>query len=197
VSDFFEPPPLPPEPEREYFPPPWVAPPANVLGGIVQMQLTLVRNESLAVAVMDARAYPTGLEFTVSVRRRRKGRTRLEAPPLWWDRPLRGEIPPELLRFGVQFADGRKATSLTFPHRPDEEPSGPVLAPRSGSGGGAQWDHGFWLYPLPPSGPLAFVCEWPSEGIELTRQEVDAEVVREAAGRAEVLWEDEAKHLQS
>jgi hypothetical protein len=35
------------------------------------------------------------------------------------------------------------------------------------------------------------VCEWPSEGIELTRQEIDAHIIRNAADRAEVLWEDE------
>ncbi len=35
------------------------------------------------------------------------------------------------------------------------------------------------------------MCEWPTQGIELTRQEIDAGVLREAAEQAEQLWEDE------
>jgi hypothetical protein len=192
VSDFFEPPPPPPEPEREYHPPPWLAPPANVLGSAVPLQLMLARTESVVVAVLGATAYPTGVELTVSVRRRGKGRTALEEPPFGLHRPLRGQIPDEVLRFGVQFADGRKATSLgAFRRPPEEAPAHPVLTPHGGGGGGGQWNFSFWLYPLPPAGPLAFVCEWPSEGIELTRHEIDAELIRESAGRAKVLWEQE------
>jgi hypothetical protein len=189
MNDFFEPPPPPPE-QPEYRPPPWLAPPANVLGGTVPLQLVIGRSEQVAVAVMNARAYTSGLEFTVSVRRPR-GRSALEEPPFGCRPVTRGTIEPEILRFGVQFSDGRKATSLGgFVHRTEEEPPGPILVMRGGGGGGGQWDHGFWLYPLPPAGPLAFVCEWPSEGIELTRQEIDADLVREAAERAEVLWEE-------
>jgi hypothetical protein len=192
VSGFFEPPPPPPEPEPEYHPPPWIAPPANVLGSVVPLQLLLARTSEVAVGVAGATAYPTGLDLTVLVRRRGKGRTALEEPPFGF-RPARDEIPAEVLRFGVQFADGRKATSLGgFPRPLQQEPPHPVLTPHGGGGGGGRWDFGFWLYPLPPAGPIAFVCEWPSEGIGIVRQEIDAEVIREAAKRAQVLWEDES-----
>jgi hypothetical protein len=191
VSDFFEPPPPPPQPEP-FRPPPWLGPPRNVLGVAVPVRFVLARTESVAVAVVDATAYPIGLEFRVAVRRRGGEREVWEEPLGLHPRLRGGEIPPELLRMGVQFSDGRKATSLAgFPHRPDEEPSRPVLVSRGGGGGGGHWDYGFWLYPLPPQGPLAFVCEWPSEGIDLTRHEIDGELIRGAAGRAEVLWEDE------
>jgi hypothetical protein len=43
-------------------------------------------------------------------------------------------------------------------------------------------------WPLPP--PLALVCEWPAAGIPLTRQDIDAGKVREAAQRAQVIFED-------
>jgi hypothetical protein len=190
VSDFFEPPPPPPEPEREYHPPPWLAPPPNILGAVVPLQLLLARRDALAVVLEGATAYSTGVELALSVRRPR-GRTALEEPPLGLHCRYRGELPDDVLRFGIQFADGRKATSIRgFPVRPDEEPSHPVLVPRGGGGGGSRWDYAFWLYPLPPPGALAFVCEWPSEGIELTREEIDADVIRDAAERATVLWED-------
>ena len=39
-----------------------------------------------------------------------------------------------------------------------------------------------------PPGPLAFVCEWPARGIALSRAEVDANLVPDAAKHAETLW---------
>jgi hypothetical protein len=42
--------------------------------------------------------------------------------------------------------------------------------------------------PIPPPGQLAFVCEWPALQIPLTRATLDAEVIRDAARRAVVLW---------
>jgi hypothetical protein len=192
VSDFFEPPPPPPEPEREYRPPPWIAPPGNILGTALPLQLVLARTDAVAVAVQRATAYPTGVESMVSVRRRGKGRTALEEPPLGFHHELGGKLMDDVLRFGVQFSDGRKATSLGgFPRPHDKEPSHPVLTPCGGGGGGSRWDFGFWLYPLPPPGPLALVCEWPSEGVPLTRVEIDASLIREAAENANELWEDE------
>jgi hypothetical protein len=189
VSDFFEPPPPPPEPEP-YRQPPWVGPPSNVLGVAVPLRLLLARTADVAVAVVDATAYPTGLEFRVMVRRRERDRLAFD-DPLGFHGLHRGELAPDVLRFGVQLSDGSKATSLDGFPPARVEPPGPVLMRRGGGGGGGQWDLGFWLYPLPPPGPLAFVCEWPSESIGLTRQEIDADVIRAAADRAEVLWEEE------
>jgi hypothetical protein len=47
------------------------------------------------------------------------------------------------------------------------------------------------VWPLPPAGTLAFVCEWPLRGIVETRAEIDAAPILEAAGRAEVLWPED------
>jgi hypothetical protein len=46
----------------------------------------------------------------------------------------------------------------------EAEPEGPV--PSQGGGGGSDdyWESSFWLWPLPPPGPLAFVVEWPAKG---------------------------------
>ena len=101
-----------------------------------------------------------------------------------------GELPPELLRFGVEFADGPKGTTTGGPGTAAEgdPPAGPLLMPRDGGGGGDRWDQSFWLWPLPPPGPVAFVVEWPSEGIELTRHEVDAAPILEASKGSTTLW---------
>jgi hypothetical protein len=99
----------------------------------------------------------------------------------------------EILRFGVQLADGSKATTVgggRWPG-PDQEASGRMLTPHGGSGGGARWDMSFWLWPLPPPGALVFAVEWPSEGIPETRVEIDASPVRDAAARSEELWAEQ------
>jgi hypothetical protein len=38
---------------------------------------------------------------------------------------------------------------------------------------------------------LALVCEWPAAGIPLTRHEIDARLILDAAARAEVIFSDE------
>jgi hypothetical protein len=59
-----------------------------------------------------------------------------------------------------------------------------------GGGGGSSWSFSFWAWPLPPEGPLAFVVEWPKQGIELTQTEIDSALIRDAAKRAQILWPD-------
>jgi hypothetical protein len=64
------------------------------------------------------------------------------------------------------------------------------MFPLGGGGGGGRWSHANWVWPLPPPGPLTFVCEWPGLDIPLTRVAMDAERIRDAGGRAELLWPD-------
>jgi hypothetical protein len=100
-------------------------------------------------------------------------------------------IPPELLRLGVQFSDGRKATNVggrLFGHG---RPSGPLMFGGGGGGGGGRWNQHQWVWPLPPPGPMRIVCEWPAADIPLTTTEFDAQLVLDAATRAQVIFSDE------
>jgi hypothetical protein len=36
-----------------------------------------------------------------------------------------------------------------------------------------------------------FVCQWPAAGIELTRKEIDAQLLSDAAKRAQVIFADD------
>ena len=50
----------------------------------------------------------------------------------------------------------------------------------------------WWAWPLPPAGPLEFVCEWPPFGIAESRTGIDAQLILDAARRSVRLWpEDE------
>jgi hypothetical protein len=108
------------------------------------------------------------------------------------------ELPAEILRFGVEFSDGRKATTVgghpaweIDEANGEGEPPQPVLSERSGGGSDGSWEQEFWLWPLPPPGPFAFVAEWLSEEIELTRREVDASVFLDPAQDSELLWPEQ------
>jgi hypothetical protein len=165
----------------------------------------LAKTDSVAIAVLGVAAFRKGIDFRLSVRRRprqRDAEDEEDIDPFFEWHPLRRQVrpgqdlPPELLRFGVQFSDGRKATTVGLFEteglvRPPEAPPSPVLMQGGGHGGGGEWESDFWLWPLPPPGPFAFVVEWPREQIALTRQEVDADIFVDASSRSEVLWPEQ------
>lgn len=194
---FFEPPPPPPEPSQASAPAPeWIGPPENVLPASFPLDLVLARTGELALFVRSGRAYPHGFEFTFGLRTRRSREQRAEDPMMGWHAARRGQFDDSMLRFGIAFADGRKAT--IFDGRPwwgdPDNPPAPeiVLMQRGGGGGGTSWNVDFWAWPLPPEGEVEFVAEWPSEGIKLTRLSIDSQVIRDAAARAVTLWPERA-----
>lgn len=187
---FFEPLPPLPEPSPQPPTPEWFGPPENVLPASFPLDLVLTRTDDLALAVHSGRAYERGFEFTLAIYTR-KQRDRHD-PMLGWHAARQTGMDDHVLRFGIAFADGRKATVFDQ-HRWWGDPENPqvpdiVLSQRGGGGGGRNWDFKFWAWPLPPDGELAFVAEWPSEGVELVRAETDSSVVRDAAAHATTLW---------
>lgn len=83
-------------------------------------------------------------------------------------------LPPGVLHFGVQFADGREATNLDDKSAVTDGSQGPLLVFNGLSGGGGRIDFEQWLWPLPPPGPLAFFCVWSARGVTATRYELEA-----------------------
>lgn len=201
MSSFFEPPPPLPEPPQRPERRPWAGARDAVIGRTVALNLVIGRSDKAALWIPAVTAFPDGFEFDVELR----GRIDEEEfghPFFVAHHPRRRRrtpeegLDPELLRLGIQFSDGRKATNIEnrmrfpMPGEPDEPPEGPVLFPRGGGGGDGRWSQGFWVWPLPPEGPLAFVCEWPAADIPETRNDIDSALVRNAAAEAEILWSD-------
>jgi hypothetical protein len=187
---FFQAPPPPPEPEPRARTP-WDGPANNVLGIVVPVNMVLAQAPRAAVTLGSISAYPDGFEFDYLIRTQEEELGRSLTEHLH-HRHLGTELPDDLFRFGVEFADGTRLTSLEsrlpFGHG---ERAGPAMTPRGGGGNFARWEGNWWVTPLPPPGRLEFVCEWPAAGIALTRAEIDAGAVLEAAARAITLWEDD------
>ncbi len=176
---------------------PQIAPrrPDNLIGVPLSLQIHLVRTPQAAVTVQDILAFPMGFEFRVVAQFRPSGEV--------WD-PMHGlaflrgkpgdpygKLSDEHLRFGIQFADGSKATNVgppvvSFP----AGTQGPALQAGAGGATASRAETTYWAWPLPPPGPLAFVCEWPKFDVALTRSEIDAALLRAAAERATELWLD-------
>jgi hypothetical protein len=145
-------------------------------------ELLLARSEQAEVWVDYLDAYPEGFELEIrastSVAYHELARDGERGPDVFgrhW--PIAGErgdvLPPQLLRIGVQFADGRTATNIG---EHDHPVGGPVMLPLRGGGrsGGAEsrFHQGYWISPLPPPGPVGVVCEWPAVEIPVARQEI-------------------------
>lgn len=47
------------------------------------------------------------------------------------------------------------------------------------------------MWPLPPSGPLSFVSEWPAAGIPLSRAQIEGQSIIDAATRAQTIFPDQ------
>jgi hypothetical protein len=156
--------------------------------GIVPVELVVARTDTDAVLVTGLRAYPTGLEFTLSVR------PRSDQPDPPRPDPDRPHDPFECfrdLRLDLRFADGHTPSNdprfwpRTFE---TEQPDRPFLYYHGAGGCDGHWGSGHWLWGLPPPGPLAFVCRWPAGGVLAAGVEIDARLVLEAAGRATAVW---------
>jgi hypothetical protein len=191
---FFEPPPPPPPPEPSPPPPRWFGPRDNELPSSFPLDLVIARNDDVAIFVHGGRAYRDGFDFMLAFRLRQPMRGRAHDPVMAWHGAGEGTLDDSVLRFGIAFADGRKATVFdrfrtSWPAAGEQgTPPEIVLAQRGGGGGGGAWEMRFWVWPLPPAGLLAFVVEWPSQGVALTEATVETEPIRAAADRAEELW---------
>jgi hypothetical protein len=183
---------------------PWLGPPRYALPAAVPEPFLLFSSDRLAIAMQDVGVFATGVSFTlVSVLHAAFARTAeaREVIEREFGLPPRfGGGRNDFLRFGVLFSDGGKATNLddetSFAQlgldedadEPVEPPAGPVLNGGTGNHFGSRSEDEYWLWPLPPPGPVTFVCEWPVFQVPETRLEIDAAVFHAAAHSAREIW---------
>jgi hypothetical protein len=178
-------------PAPEPAPPPrhhaWEPPDAELPGIVPIDTLMLARTDRVAVAVTGMSAFAEGIEIFLTARIRPSAEHPEEHLP---GGPRDLAASRRSFRFGLQFSDGGKAAGSPGGGRPDRdsEPAGPVLYPFAGGGGPHSLISRSWTWPLPPAGPLEFVCEWPALGIAESRVGIDAQLILDAAQRSIRLW---------
>jgi hypothetical protein len=183
------------EPRR----PSWFGPPEDELGTVVPQGVVIAQSNRAVVALSHAVAYSTGASFDFFATARSLGRS--EANRVFHEQHMfeEQELPATLLRIGFEFADGRRVSNLGGWHthrklmNPDAEPDGPLLLPHAGGGGNSgagqvTMKPGYWLWPLPPSGPPRVSCEWPFVDIALTTVEIEGSTLLDASRHIRRLW---------
>ena len=191
---FFEPPPAreepPPSPQPE-----WLQPPDNELGIGLPFRRVVVRTDAIAIVVDSLVVYSTGFSFRLAGRSRPEagGQARAGFDLMFHPRREPGELMSQLL-LGVEFADGRKATSLNFGPPQDDQPT---ITNRGGGSSGGRFDTDYWVWPLPPPGDLALLLQWDGQGIPLTRVDLTVAAIQEAAGASEPLWPERSSDAGS
>jgi hypothetical protein len=189
-------------PERS----PWSGPPPLETGVVLAVERMVARSANVVVRVPVIRAFRPGCMIDVEIVSRQGALSDDD----WWDLHLSahrglfgshggGRLPDKLLRLGVRYADGTKATTIEQHRRQTtasaDPPAGPLLSWSPGSSGMHGRELGFsgfglWLWPLPPAETFEFAVEWPSGGIELTFAELDGAAIVAAAGRSGTYWPD-------
>jgi hypothetical protein len=160
---------------------PWDPPVAEFPRVAKPDALLLVRTDVVAVAVEAVWAFKEGFEFWVKAVFRDRG------PAL--------ELEPneESLHFGLQFADGRKvANTGRAPGPAGSVATQLLLRPINFGGGIYHQKRSYWVWPLPPPGPLAFVCEWRVFDIQEQRAEVEAQLILDAAQHSMEVWPEDS-----
>lgn len=143
--------------------------------------LGVARTEKVAVAVIGVWAFKAGFEFWMSARFH-------HAQP-----PVSGDMAPhESVHIGVQFADGRKVANFSRgpAQAPGAEP-GVVLWPVGFGGGRRYRSWSYWVWPMPPPGPVTFVYEWVAAGLGEVRASLDARLILDATAHSVRLWAED------
>jgi hypothetical protein len=155
----------------------WRPPAGQYPAPALTSAIELARTDEVALAIIAILAYTTGFEFYLTARYRRHGAA------------LRLDAEFGGLRFGLQFADGRKATNVrSVPDPAGSEQAGLTLSPTSFGGGQRHRSRWYWVWPLPPPGPVTFICEWADHGIGERSAVVDGQDILAAAARSIWLW---------
>ncbi len=167
-----------------------ISPPPHELPVTLAVPLVVGRGQDVVVALTAVQVYREGISLEVLVRMS-------TSPP---GRSLSqliaggaGAGRESRLLLGVEFPDGRSAVAGDRLERyfGNERAEGePRLTAYRGMGGveDTAWDQQYWLAPVPPAGPLAFVCTWPAGNIPVTRTVLEGVDLPAAAAGSTLLW---------
>lgn len=163
---------------------PQSGPPADEVGALALSGFVLARTAEVVVAVRGVTAYSDGLHLAMVVLFADHTRTEDLAYSL-----QEYSRSPGRFRLGLAFADGRLAVSGQRATPDVEQPDAAAQLKLLGSvHSGLIWSGEYWLWPLPPPGPLTVGCRWPDRGIPETVVQVDPAPLLAAAAASRSVW---------
>ncbi|MFI7700406.1 hypothetical protein [Nonomuraea sp. NPDC049480] len=178
------------------------------MGAVMVSGLVVARNPNVAITLPTIQAFSNGCLMNVDIVMKRRTLSpddfqalQLSVYPHMVTGASSGRLPDNLLRFGVRFADGTKATTIgqRFDRTeiPQDPPPGPRLSwlfggmsMRSGDEDAGVVSVDLWLWPSPPRETFELGVEWPAGGIELSIVELDGAAIASAAQRSVPYWPD-------
>jgi len=163
---------------------PQSGPPGDEVGMLALSSFVLARTPEVVVAVRGITAYSDGLHLALVVISADHVRTEDVAYSL-----QEFSRSPGRFRIGLAFSDGRKVTSGQRDSPDIEERSAAQLTLLGAGQQGLLWSGEYWLWPLPPAGPLIVGCRWPDRGIPETLVQIDPEPLLRAAALSRSVWE--------
>ncbi|HET7466097.1 MAG TPA: hypothetical protein VFL29_05480 [Candidatus Dormibacteraeota bacterium] len=182
-------------PVREGSPPRpnWSGPPDDEIGVAVPARMVLASQPRLIIAFTDCVAYSNGFTFGIAMRSKDPIRTGFGP-----------HEPDEKAGFniGIRYSDGRDSRRPGFGPSPElmnyfqewsegkdpPEPQGPVIGPMSGSASDTRWDYHYFVWPLPPDGPITITCRWPARGLHAAGKELNGTAIRAAGLKSKSVW---------
>lgn len=168
-----------------------ISPPDNEIPTVVPVNTVLGRSADAVIALVGVEAFTTGWSFRLAIRTRMGAASveRISRVLSGHPDPDHGD-PDERLLLGVEFADGRRASTLDLGMFPDPtgDPDAPIMSPCGGGGDHRSHNLDFWMAPLPPGGDLLLVCVCAPLQIPETRIALDGEAIARAGAAATVLW---------
>lgn len=182
---FFRRPPPPRPALQRQVPRPWNPPEAEFPAIVPIDTMQLGRSEQAAIAIIGIAACTQGFEIFMARCLRPDG-PGLDQDPTPAMLRRRNTGPLSRPFFSLLFSDGR--TAVSDGPRGESEPAGPILRAHGGGGSSHSQFLRWWAWPLPPAGPLEFICQWPMYGIAETRVGIDAQLILDAARRSVRLW---------
>lgn len=202
---------MPPVPSQ----PCWLQAPDDVIGGEIAEHFVLTKNDWFAVVVSRIVAYPVGFSMNTIVLARPG--TRLPDNGSRLGRPDQSRTGLRMATFdsgphpldeedglvlSLQFADGSPATAQGAHRRHQrfesypkealaamERPPHPFIDQTGGGFTSTRHERWYWVAPLPPPGQLKLVIHWKAAMLRDTETAIDAQVILDAAGRANRIWE--------
>ena len=152
------------------------------------------RNDDTVAAIDYVRAYPNGFTLTIGIHTNPRDDGSAGATALL---RVGGGHAAHAERFphvGIRFSDGRTAgrTATGGPHDTPRDadgiPTEPIIQMMGGGGGSHSYRFDFWVFPLPPDGPVEIFVSLPAVSDDEVKVVVDGGTIREAATRAVVVW---------